>query len=85
MPGAKIEDVKANLGDLLHKDLEIVLLHVGTNDAVSDSPEDIFSKLISLVDSINRSLTKCNVFINNLIIAQITKKQTGSVKKLIHC
>ena len=85
MPGAKIEDVEVNLGDLLHKDLEIVLLHVGTNNAVSDSPEDMLSKLISLVDSINRSLTKCNVFINNLIIAQITKKQTGSVKKLIHC
>ena len=63
MPGAKIEDLEANLGDLLHSDLEKVLLQVGTKNAVSDSPDDIFSKLISLVDSINRSLPKCTVLL----------------------
>ena len=36
--GAKIEDLEANLNDLLHKDLEKVLLIVGTNNAASDSP-----------------------------------------------
>ena len=82
MPGAKIEDVEVNLGDLLHKDLEIVLLHVGTNNAVSDSPEDMLSKLISLVDSINRSLTKCNVFINNLINRTDNQKTNGEHEKV---
>ena len=67
LSGAKIEDLEANLDDLLHKDLEKVLLHVGTKNAISDSPEDIFSKLISLVDSINCSLPKCNVYMSNLI------------------
>ena len=40
---AKIEELKDNLGDLLHKDLEKVLLHVETNNAVNNSPENIFS------------------------------------------
>ena len=57
LSGAKIEDLKV---------LEKVLLHVETNNALSDSPEDIFSKLISSVDSINCSLPKCNIIISDL-------------------
>ena len=38
-----------------------------TINAVGDSPEDILSKLISLVDNANSSLPKCNVFISNLV------------------
>lgn len=34
--GAKIEDLEANLGNLLRKDLEKVLLHVGTRNAAID-------------------------------------------------
>ena len=59
-----------------------VLLHVGTNNAVSDSPEDIFSKLIPLVDSISRSLPKCNVFISNLIKRIDNRKTNGVCEKV---
>ena len=40
---------------------------MGTNNAASDFSGDILSKLISLVDSISRSLPKCNVIISNLV------------------
>ena len=77
MPGVKIEDLEANLGDLLHKDSEKDFLYVGTNSAVGDSPEDIFSKLISIVDRVGRSLPKCNVFISNLIKRTDNQKRTA--------
>ena len=79
MLGAKIEDLEANLCDLLHKDLQKVLLRVGVNNAVSDSPEDIFGKLIPLVDTTNISLPECNVIISNLI------KRTNNRKTNVVC
>ena len=77
MPGVKIEDLEANLGDLLHKDSEKDFLYVGTNSAVGDSPEDIFSKLISIIDSVSRSLPKCSAFIRNLIKRKNNRKRTA--------
>ena len=89
MPGAKIEDLEANLCDLLHKDLQKVLLRVGVNNALSDSPEDIFGKLIPLVDTTNISLPECNVIISNLI-KRTNNRKTNVVceilkLKIIHC
>ena len=73
MSGAKIEDLKV---------LEKVLLHVETNNALSDSPEDIFSKLISSVDSINCSLPKCNIIISNLTKSTDSRKTNGVCEKV---
>ena len=64
---AKIEDLSAKLGDLLHKDFEEVGRYMGTNNAVSDSQEeDIFNKLKSLLHSINCFLPECYLVIRNL-------------------
>ena len=52
---------------------------MATNNALSDSPVAVFSTLISLVDSINRSLAKYNVFISNLI------KSTDNRKTNVEC
>ena len=82
LPGAKKEDLEANLDDLLHKDLEKVLLHVRTKNAISDLPKDIFSKLISLVDSINCSLPKCIVYMRNLIKRTDNRKKNEVCEKV---
>ena len=55
---------------------------MGTNNAVSDSQEDIFSKLISVVDNKNRSLPKCNVFISDLIKCADNRKTNGVCEKV---
>ena len=78
LSGAKTEDLEANPVDLLHKDFENILLHVETNNVVSDSPEDIFSKLISLVNTINSSLPKCNAIVSSLI-RRTDKRKTNRV------
>ena len=77
---AKIEELKDNLGDLLHKDLEKVLLHVETNNAVNNLPENIFSKLL-LADSINHFLPECNVIISNLKKRTDNQKTNGMCEK----
>ena len=46
--GAKIKDISNNLYELIHIDLKTVILHVGINNVVEDTPEDIYKDLISL-------------------------------------
>ena len=55
---------------------------MGTNNAVIDSSEDICSKLISLVDTINCSLPKCNVVISSLIKRTDNRKTNGVCEKV---
>ena len=43
--GGKIEDIRSNLNDLLHADLQHIILHIGTNKAVNETPTEIFNKL----------------------------------------
>ena len=48
IPGGKIEDIQQNLKDLLHDDLKTVMIHAGTNNATTDTPQMIIDKLITL-------------------------------------
>ena len=68
IPGGKIDDIKENLNDLLHEELQKVIIHVGTNNAMTDTPKEIFEKLTSLKCQIESILPKCEVTISNLIM-----------------
>ena len=68
IPGGKIDDIKENLNDLLHEKLRKVIIHVGTNNTMTDTPKEIFEKLISLKHQIESFLPKCEVTISNLIM-----------------
>ena len=68
IPGGKIDDIKENLNDLLHEELQKVIIHVGTNNAMTDTPKEIFEQLISLKHQIESILPKCEVTISNLIM-----------------
>ena len=37
--GGKIEDIKENVSDLLHEELQKVIIPVGTNNAMTDTPK----------------------------------------------
>ena len=58
IPGGKINDFKENLDDLLHEELQKVIIHVGTNNAVTNTPKEIFEKLTSLKHQIESTLPK---------------------------
>ena len=66
IPGGKIEDIKENLNDLLHEELQKVIIHVVTNNAMTDTSKEIFEKLTSLKHQIESILLKCEVTIINI-------------------
>ena len=68
IPSGKIDDIKENLNDLLNEKLQKMIIHVGTNNAITDTPKEIFEKLISLKHQIESTLPKCEVIISNLIM-----------------
>ena len=45
-----------------------MIIYVGTNNALTDTPKEIFEKLISLKHQIESILRKCEVTINKLIM-----------------
>ena len=63
--GGKIEDIRSNLNDLLHADLQNIILHIGTNNAVTETLTEIFNKLLSLKEEIVEKLPSCNIIISN--------------------
>ena len=58
IPGSNIEDIQQNLKDLLHEDLEAVIIHAGT------TPQMIADKLITLKQNIEGSPPKSHVVIS---------------------
>ena len=68
IPSGKTDDIKENLNDLLNEKLQKMIIHVGTNNAMTDTPKEIFEKLISLKHQIDSTLPKCEVIISNLIM-----------------
>ena len=63
--GGKTEDIRSNLNDLLHADLQHIILHIGTNNVVTETPTEIFNKLLSLKEEIVEKLPSCNIIISN--------------------
>ena len=90
IPGGKIADIQQNPKDWLHEDLETVIIHAGTNNATTDTPQTIVDKLITLKRNIEGSLTKCCVIISKLIvrtdntIANTTIREKHSEKRGLH-
>ena len=67
IPGATVEDIQENIIELLNEDLQTVIIHAGTNNSVTDSPQCIVDKLLTLKHTINSHLPKCQVIISSLI------------------
>ena len=82
LSGAKIEDLQANLDELLHNDLEKVVLHAGTNNSTNDTPEDILDKLKTLVDTIQTALPECKVIVSSIIKRTDNQKANAVCEKV---
>ena len=87
IPGGKIDDIKENLNDLLREELQKVIIHVGTNNAMTDTLKEIFEKLISLRLPLYHVRLPCEVTISNLIMrtdepkaAKINEEVNRSIK-----
>ena len=47
IPGGKVEDIQQNLKDLLRENQKTVMIHAGTNNVTTDTPQMIVDKLIT--------------------------------------
>ena len=81
IPGDKIEDIHQNLKDLLHEDLETAIIHADTNNTITDTPQMIVDKLITLKRNIEGSLPKCRVIISKLIVRTDNTKANTTIRK----
>ena len=79
IPGGKTDDIKENLNDLLHEELQKVIVHVTIDNAMSDTPKEIFKKLISIKHQIESIMLKCGATTSNLIM----RKDEPKASKII--
>ena len=79
---AKIKDISNNLDELIHNDLKTIIMHVCTNNAVEDTPEDIYNDLISLKLKIEDKIPSCQVVVSCLIKRSDNVKANKTAEKV---
>ena len=82
--GGKIEDIKENVNELLHEDVQKVIIHVSTNNAMTHIPKEIFEKLISLKHQIESILPKCEVTISKFIM-RTDEPKAAKINEEVNC
>ena len=80
--GAKIKDINNNLDELIHNDLKTIILHVGTNNSVEDTPEDIYNDFISLKTRIDDKIPNCQGLISSPIRRSDNIKANKTAEKV---
>ena len=84
IPGGRIDNIKENPNDLLHEELQKVIIHVATNNAMTHTSKETFKKLISLKHQIESILPKCEVTTSNLIMRTVEPKAT-KINEEVNC
>ena len=64
--GAKVNDIGNKVTRILEDKPNAIILHVGTNDAVSKPSNVIIDEILSLKNSIERKLPTCKVILSSL-------------------
>ena len=55
-----------NLDEFYHNDLKTIILHVGTNNTVENTPEDIYNDILSLKRKTEDKIPNFHAFISCL-------------------
>ena len=84
IPGGKTDDIKENLNDLLHEELQKVIVHVTIDNAMTDTPKEIFKKLISIKHQIESIMLKCGATTSNLIMRTDESKASKIIDEVIN-
>ena len=66
-PGASSNDMKDYIRPLLRKCPDRIVLHVGTNDAIQSSPEEIVQNILSVKLFIEHELKSCDIIVSSPI------------------
>ena len=63
-PGARIQDMYHYLMPIIEKEPDYIILHIGTNDAVTSEPQQIVDDLLALKLFVKEKLKNCKVIIS---------------------
>ena len=67
--GARIEDIDQYIIPIIKKQPDYLILHVGTNDTITNTSEKIFDDLLILKSNISKQLaTSCRIVLSKPII-----------------
>ena len=66
-PGARTDDMYDYMKAPLRKLPDYIILHIGTNDAVSNTSREILDKILKLKTYIQKELPKCQITISTPI------------------
>ena len=64
--GAKIDNIYDKLEKLADEKPQVVILHLGTNNSPDEASNVILDKLLSLKNTIEKSIPKCKVILSSL-------------------
>ena len=81
--GATVEDMYYYLYPLLSKEPDRILLHVGTNNCMSNDADEILLKILQLKAWIEDCLPNCTVILSEPIIRVDSPKLSMIIKELI--
>ena len=80
--GALVEDMFYNLVPLMRKKPSALILHVGTNNTVSDSSKVILKKINSLISYIKINNPECRIIISQPVQKTDNRKATRTLNNL---
>ena len=80
--GALVEDMFYNLVPLMRKKPSALILHVGTNNTVSDSSKVILKKINSLISYIKINNPECRIIISQPVRRRDNRKATLTLNNL---
>ena len=66
-PEASIEDMEDYIKPLLRKEPDIIVLHIGTNNATCDTSRTILDKILTFKNDIEKKLPSSKVLISNIV------------------
>ena len=81
-PSATIDDMYSYLIALLEKQPEVLILHVGTNDAPKRTSQEIIKSLLNLKSFIAKKLPDCNIIISTPVKRTDDWKAMLTIKKV---
>ena len=81
---ANARDMHDNIKPILRHKPEYIILHVGTNDTLKLSPNEILDKILQLKTKIEEINRDCKVIISTLTYRFDNRKASSTVNELVN-
>ena len=74
--GARIEDINQYIISIIKKQSDYLIVHVGTNDATTNTSKKIVDDLLILKSYISKQLPSCRIVLSKPILRHNNGKRT---------